>query len=61
MIYWVAADGNGEVFLYEDKPILGNGHWQPTGHRWYKISPRLFPNVTYENSPMKIEINIMEE
>ena len=61
MIYYVAADRNGEVFLYEDEPILGNGYWQPSRHRWYKVSPSLFPNVTFVNSPMKVEIKLIEE
>ena len=61
MIYYVAADRNGEVFLYEDEPILGNGYWQPSRHSYYKVSSSLFPNVTYENSPMKVEIKLIEE
>lgn len=48
-------------FFYEDEPIKGNGYWQPTGHRWHKVSLSLFPTVTYVNSPMKVEIKLIEE
>ena len=62
MKYWVARDKRGECCLYEGKPTEDvDGTWNPNGYRWYKVSPRLFPNVTFDNSPMIIIMRIMGE
>ena len=61
MKYWVARDKRGECYLYEGKPIeCTEGVWQPSGHRWYSVSPRLFPEVTFENSPQEVELKLIK-
>lgn len=59
MIYWAARDKYGDCFLYESKPIeCIDGVWQSNQCRFYSISPRLFPELTHENSPQEVELVI---
>ena len=59
--YWIARDENGELFLYEEQPVKDErtGRFKVYG-KFFPISFELFPEVTYENSPRKMEINIIE-
>lgn len=60
MILWVVRDRNGDCWLHESEPIdCIEGIWQPNDCRFYRVSPRLFPEVTYKNSPQKIEIKFI--
>ena len=62
MIYWAARDKHGDCFLYESEPIeCIDGVWQANQCRFYSISPRLFPELTHANSPMKVELKLIEK
>ena len=64
MEYWIARDKDNALWLFNAKPIknesLGvfvgtgfeNGYWCEE----YALDENLLPEVTYENSPQKIEI-----
>lgn len=58
MKMYVARDRFGDCFLYENKPECIDGVWNPNNGRFYHISPRLFPELTHENSPMEVELVI---
>ena len=59
MRYWVARDRNykGLLFLYVDKPQSYEGIWYSKGDS-FDIDNRLFPEVTFEDSPMEVELVI---
>ena len=58
---YIARDSYG-LWLFTRKPTkyISNGDkcFNKSGNTRYLIDSRLFPEVTYENSPMKIEINL---
>lgn len=59
---WVARDKAGSLFLYDALPILrGNWYYAQRGHDSYALDERLFPEVTFENSPKRIEMKLVEE
>lgn len=66
--FWVARDEDGDLFLYNAKPILnktfkdrfeiygsiGNGAIK-------RVSKIMFPSVTFENSPQEVELKLIGE
>ena len=65
MKLWVARDKRGELFVFEKKPERGsNGCWYPECNSdWFRNidDNRLFPEVTFENSPMEVELKLIEK
>ena len=61
MELWIARDKNGDIFLYEMKPIRKAEHFARCGRCIEVFNPYLFPEVTWENSPKKVEIKLKEE
>jgi hypothetical protein len=59
MKFYVARDKNGVCCLYESYPSLKDGIWDNNGNPFYHVSPRLFPGVTFENSPEEVEIKFL--
>jgi len=71
--FYVARDGNGELFFYAGKPRLTKGkrRWIPAaiqeaglsvGIRLYeRLDKRLYPEVTFENSPMEVELKLIDK
>ena len=54
--YWIARDFNGDLYLYDKKPIKPKVYsrcFHPVdgSNEYYKIDERLFPEITFENSP----------
>ena len=65
MKMYIARDEDGRniggaLFLYVNKPTLNGGIWYG-GEVFYTIDNRLFPEVTFENSPMEVELKLIEE
>ena len=64
MKLWIARDENGRLNLFDVKPekfIPQNGQetvWTvPRGYlNHIMLSRRMFPEVTFENSPMEVEL-----
>lgn len=58
MKMWIARDESGYIYLYENKPILkadwSGGLW--FGGDFFELQPESFPEVTFENSPMEVEL-----
>ena len=59
MKLWIARDRDykRQLFLYVDKPQSYEGIWYSTSDI-YEIDSRLFPEVTFENSPQEVELVI---
>ena len=62
MKFWIARDRNykRQLFLYVDKPQSYEGIWYSKGD-CYDIDNRLFPEVTFKNSPMEVELVIKKK
>lgn len=61
MKLWVARDKDGYSQLYAEKPIKMNGYFKHVPNTGYfTISCKLFPKVTFENSPQRVEINLVK-
>ena len=55
MKMYVARDKNGEVYLHRDKPpLLAEGVFHFSN--WIILDRTDFPEVTFENSPMEVEL-----
>jgi hypothetical protein len=58
MKLWIARDKDGYSQLYAEKPIKKDWYFQcvPFTEK-FTISHRLFPEVTFENSPQEVELS----
>lgn len=57
--FWAAKDASGNVFLYSSKPFrsLETRSWYiDKENDLYIVSNRLFPELTWEDEPIKISI-----
>lgn len=61
MELWIARDKDGELYIYPDKPYIAGGVFCNDSETFFKISGDAFPQVTWENSPQRVRIEIMEE
>lgn len=61
MKLWIARDTDGYSQLYVEKPIKKNDHFVSIPNTgWFTISCKLFPEITFENSPQQVEIKLIE-
>lgn len=66
MVLWIARNQDGSLWLHEEKPSLV---YDEERRKWYYekggfldfYDETLFPEVTFENSPKKVEIKLVEE
>lgn len=62
MKMWIARDSYG-LWLFRRKPTkyISNGDkcFNKVGNERYLIDSRLFPSVTFENSPQPVEIKLI--
>ena len=61
MKLWIARDKNGGLYIHFDEPTTDYGKYYFTSSRAVVISRELFPEVTYENSPQRVEIRLIEK
>jgi hypothetical protein len=61
MKVWIARDlrFNG-LYLYKEKPVLDGDIWFSEDYP-YAIDNLLFPEVTFDNSPMEVELKLIEK
>lgn len=55
---WIARDKDGTLRLFDNIPVKHEeGYWtSQRGYNDIELDSRLFPEVTWENSPKKIEL-----
>lgn len=54
---WLSRDASGDLYFGQEKPTDNGGIWNGLG--WNMRLPDYdFPNVTYENSPVKVTMTI---
>lgn len=62
MELWIARNCNNCLYMYDERPKQHNGFFSSSD--WciiYPIDDDLFPEVTFENSPKKVELKLIEE
>ena len=59
MKLWIARDRYG-LWLLETNPYINNDMFTCDGNV-YRIDDDLFPEVTFENSPMQVELKLVEK
>ena len=57
MKLWIARDKSDGLRLFKDKPVYNGFCWR--GECIGDLDYRIFSEVTFENSPMEIELNIV--
>lgn len=60
MKMWIARDEDGTLFIHANKPQLSKeyGFWD--SDYWF-VPDEDHPEVTFENSPMEVEIKLIEK
>lgn len=62
MKLYIARDLDGELFLYDKKPVKGRRRFNvKMFSHTYRISSSNFPEVTFENSPQLVEVKLIKE
>jgi hypothetical protein len=62
-ILWIARDkekndGEPNLFLFTEKPVKRGDYFYNEGNFYTDIPNKMFPEVTFENSPMKLTLTI---
>ena len=62
MKLWIARDKDGSLYLYGKEPnlILTDAPDAWDGRDIRAIDDRLFPEVTFENSPQEVELKLVK-
>lgn len=61
---WIARDKDGPLALYRYKPIKNRSffnQYDEEGHSRIPIDRREYRKVTFENSPQKVELKLIEK
>ena len=53
---WIEREKNGELYIYRDRPYFMERFGLLEEDEWYRIDKDAFPEVTFENSPMEVEL-----
>lgn len=63
MKLWIAKDLSEELILFKERPSYNNRikMWMGGGLPIGKLNGYSFPEVTFENSPKRIKIELMED
>ena len=57
MKMWIARDPSGQLELHSIKPYLAYGLcWNNEDKNWMRLRDEDYPEVTFENSPMEVEL-----
>ena len=64
MKLWIARDRGGALGLYRNRPIKNGGffnEYDEEGDKRIWLGRSKFPEVTFENSPMEVELKLIEK
>ena len=67
MKMWICRNYNGSLALFEDEPEYDDewDWWNPSRTSSQNVpvylNMMLFPEVTFENSPMEVELKLIEK
>lgn len=58
---WIAKDRDGETYLYSNYPVKCNNYFiSANGEYEIYLGNNVYPELTYENSPKKVELKIID-
>ena len=65
MKFWIARDSDGSLWIHEEKPkVVHNSkvdsHFWISTEDWWEIDEDFLPEVTFENSPMEVELKLVD-
>ena len=60
MKLWIARDKDGYLFLFDEKPNRYEFWFDSKLGDSYNLKDDFFPEVTFENSPKKVEIKLVK-
>lgn len=61
MKLWIARDMDGLLYLYDNMPDKRSEYFLPyAGYNDMPLDERLFPEVTFENSPKEVELKLVK-
>ena len=61
MELWIARDKDSTLWLFNTKPYCKyNLCWNTRCDEHLQLNQELFPEVTFENSPQKVELKLIE-
>ena len=60
MKYWVTRDKDGELNLFSSEPKKFGPCWIVGFDYELRLDDKLFPEVTFENSPMEVELKLVK-
>ena len=63
---FIARDKNGNISLYETRPKRKqwkstdyiNDVWHPSIGGWFQLNKSMFPEITWDNEPVEVNITI---
>ena len=60
MEFWIARDKDGSLSIFKNEPFLSVSGWKVIGgdEMLFISDSDSFPEVTYENSPKKVKIEL---
>lgn len=61
-IFWAVRNKHSKaLYLFQEKPTWNEekGYWEETGNWRSGLPYKLFPQVTFENSPQQVELSIL--
>lgn len=64
MVMFIARDKDGALALYRSWPIKNGSffnEYDEEGDKRIWIDRKYFPEVTFENSPMEVELTLIEK
>lgn len=53
---WVARDEDGSLWIYTGKPTKAAGMFACPWGEMFQIDESVYPEITYENSPIKVKL-----
>lgn len=54
---WVARDDDGSLWIYTTKPVKGGGMFSCSASGdMFQIDDSVYPEITFENSPVKVKL-----
>ena len=59
MKMYIARDDSQDICLHTERPRLLNGYWN--SDNFFMLEKSDFPEVTFENSPMEVELKLIEK
>lgn len=63
MTFWITTDELG-TWLHEEKPVIDTFHgikYFQSDKKRYMLSRELFPELSFKNSPQKVEVTLIKE